>query len=261
MPSACPPSAQTVARTRCAAFRIVGARSVACGIVVAALHASVAVAAERPADRSLAEQARASLAAAATRVVDGTREVGMFALSLVGIDYRFGGDTPDRGLDCSGLIRYVFQEVTGVTLPRTSKELSRIGRDVRPADLAPGDLVFFNTRRFAFSHVGIYLGEGRFIHAPSRGGEVGVASLSSDYWRKRYSGARRLVGVLPALVPSLVARAEASASAMLNAQTMSMPDAASGRIPDVAPAVPGDAAHDPGATTPTADAGVSPPDP
>ena len=140
MPSACPPSAQTVARTRCAAFRIVGARSVACGIVVAALHASVAVAAERPADRSLAEQARASLAAAATRVVDGTREVGMFALSLVGIDYRFGGDTPDRGLDCSGLIRYVFQEVTGVTLPRTARDMSRLGEKVAIRDLRPGEI-------------------------------------------------------------------------------------------------------------------------
>ncbi len=179
-------------------------------VVIAALQASVAFGAERPADRSLAEQARTSLAAAATRVVDGTRELGMFALSLVGIDYRYGGDTPERGLDCSGLIRYVFQEVTGVMLPRTSKELSRIGRDVRAAELAPGDLVFFNTRRFAFSHVGIYLGDDRFIHAPSRGGEVGVASLSSEYWRKRYNGARRLVGVLPALMPSLVARAEAS---------------------------------------------------
>jgi len=71
--------------------------------------------------------------------------------------------------------------------------------------------VFFNTRHFAFSHVGIYLGNDRFIHAPSRGGEVGVASLSNDYWQKRYNGARRLFGVLPALVPSLIARAEASA--------------------------------------------------
>jgi len=185
-------------------------RFTALAVVIAALQASVAFGAERPADRSLAEQAGTSLAAAATRVVDGTRELGMFALSLVGIDYRYGGDTPERGLDCSGLIRYVFQEVTGVTLPRTSKELSRIGRDVRAAELAPGDLVFFNTRRFAFSHVGIYLGDDRFIHAPSRGGEVGIASLSSEYWRKRYNGARRLVGVLPALMPSLVARAEAS---------------------------------------------------
>ena len=210
-------------------------RFTALAVVIAALQASVAFGAERPADRSLAEQAGTSLAAAATRVVDGTRELGMFALSLVGIDYRYGGDTPERGLDCSGLIRYVFQEVTGVTLPRTSKELSRIGRDVRAAELAPGDLVFFNTRRFAFSHVGIYLGDDRFIHAPSRGGEVGIASLSSGYWRKRYNGARRLVGVLPALMPSLVARAEASVP-----PSPTSPDAGP-LAPDAVPAGSGDA--------------------
>jgi hypothetical protein len=107
----------------------------------------------------------------------------------------------------------VFQQVTGVTLPRTAQELSRIGKDIRTADLEPGDLVFFNTRRFAFSHVGIYLGNDRFIHAPSRGGEVGVASLANAYWQKRYNGARRLVGVLPALMPSLIAHAEASVPA------------------------------------------------
>jgi cell wall-associated NlpC family hydrolase len=182
-------------------------------VALAAAQAASAVAAERPADRSLAEAARASLSAAADRMVEGTRDLGLFALSLVGIDYRYGGETPDRGLDCSGLIRYVFQEVTGVTLPRTAKELSRLGETVKPRDLAPGDLVFFNTRHFAYSHVGIYLGDDRFIHAPSRGGEVGVAMLSSSYWQKRYNGARRLVGVLPALVPELIAHAQASVPA------------------------------------------------
>jgi len=179
-------------------------------VAMVLVHATSADAAQRNADHSLAEAARASLAAAADRMVEGTREIGLFALSLVGIDYRYGGESPERGLDCSGLIRYVFQQVTGVTLPRTAKELSQIGKDIRATDLEPGDLVFFNTRRFAFSHVGIYLGNDRFIHAPSRGGEVGVASLASAYWQKRYNGARRLVGVLPALMPSLIAHAEAS---------------------------------------------------
>jgi cell wall-associated NlpC family hydrolase len=185
-------------------------RALLVAIAIVAAQAATANAAERHADRSVAEAARISLAAAADRMVEGTREIGLFALSLVGIDYRYGGETPDRGLDCSGLIRYVFQQVTGVTLPRTAKELSRMGKDIRTAELEPGDLVFFNTRRFAFSHVGIYLGNDRFIHAPSRGGEVGVASLDNAYWQKRYNGARRLVGVLPALMPSLIARAEAS---------------------------------------------------
>ena len=183
-------------------------RLIACAIAV--LHASSAFAAERPADRSAADAPRASLSAAATRMVDGTRELGLFALSLVGVGYRYGGDTPERGLDCSGLVRYVFQEVTGVALPRTARELSRLGATVRTSELEPGDLVFFNTRSFAFSHVGIYLGDDRFIHAPSRGREVGVATLSSSYWQKRYNGARRLVGALPALMPALISRAEAA---------------------------------------------------
>jgi cell wall-associated NlpC family hydrolase len=175
-------------------------------LACAAWHAPPALGAERPAEGSLADAARASLAS----VVDGTREVALFALSLVGIEYRYGGATPEGGLDCSGLIRYVFQEVTGVTLPRTAKELSRLGRRVPAQDLEPGDLVFFNTRRFANSHVGIYLGGDRFVHAPSRGGEVGVATFSDRYWQKRYNGARRLVGVLPGLVPALIAPAQAA---------------------------------------------------
>jgi len=182
-------------------------------VAMVLVHATSAQGAQRHADLTLADGARASLAEAADRMLQGTREIGLFALSLVGIDYRYGGESPERGLDCSGLIRYVFQHVTGVTLPRTAQELSRIGKDIRAADLEPGDLVFFNTRRFAFSHVGIYLGNDRFIHAPSRGGEVGVASLGSAYWQKRYNGARRLVGVLPALMPSLIAHAEASVPA------------------------------------------------
>ena len=120
----------------------------------------------------------------------------------IAVDYRFGGTTPERGLDCSGLVRYVFQQVTGVVLPRTSQEISRLGAKIPLAELMPGDLVFFNTRRLQFSHVGIYLGEDRFIHAPRQGGEVEVVTLSKVYWQKHFDGARRLVGALPALIPS-----------------------------------------------------------
>ncbi|MBI3148654.1 MAG: C40 family peptidase [Betaproteobacteria bacterium] len=122
---------------------------------------------------------------------------------MIGVNYKFGGNTPDGGLDCSGLVRYVFQQVTGVTLPRTSRELGRVGKKVAISDLMPGDLVFFNTRRFAFSHVGIYLGDNRFIHAPSKGSEVEIVKLTDAYWRKHFNGARRLVGALPGLmIPS-----------------------------------------------------------
>jgi cell wall-associated NlpC family hydrolase len=146
-----------------------------------------------------------SAPAAPATVWHGAQDLAAYALGLIGVDYRFGGTTPERGLDCSGLVRYVFQQVTGVILPRTSQELSRIGEKVTLGDLKPGDLVFFNTRRLQFSHVGIYLGEDRFIHAPRRGGEVEVVTLSKDYWRKRFDGARRLVGALPDLVPAAAA--------------------------------------------------------
>ena len=158
----------------------------------------------------LAAAARASASQAAAKVWQGAQDVAVFALGLIGVDYRYGGNTPDAGLDCSGLVRYVFQEVTGTTLPRTAKEMSRLGSKVAPADLAPGDLVFFNTRRFAFSHVGVYLGDGRFIHAPATGGEVHVSTLSQHYWKQRFDGARRLVGVLPSLVPNLITAAVAA---------------------------------------------------
>ena len=178
-------------------------------LALVATHGTATLAAERAAERSFGEVARASLGAAASRVIEGAQDIAVYALSLVGVDYRYGGETPDRGLDCSGLIRYVFQQTTGVSLPRTAHELARIGAKVPRSELVPGDLVFFNTRHSAFSHVGIYLGNGEFIHAPSKGGEVGVAQLSSSYWKQRYDGARRLVGVLPSLMPSIVSPAMA----------------------------------------------------
>src|SRR5207302_1076346 len=98
------------------------------------------------------------------------------------VSARRSGERPETsasgGLDCSGLVRYVFQQVTGVTLPRTAKELSRLGSKVSVAELKPGDLVFFHTRGLPNSHVGIYLGDDRFVHAPSRGGEVQIVTLS-----------------------------------------------------------------------------------
>jgi len=147
---------------------------------------------------------------AASKVWSGAQDVAMYALGLIGVNYKFGGDSPDTGLDCSGLVRHVFQEVTGVSLPRTAKEMSGLGTKVSPGDLKPGDLVFFNTRRFAFSHVGIYLGDNRFVHAPSRGSEVKIASIDQSYWQKHFNGARRVIGVLPSLVPHVISPAIAS---------------------------------------------------
>lgn len=125
-------------------------------------------------------------------------EVVVRGLSLIDTPYRFGGTTRETGLDCSALVQKVYREAIGLQLPRTTRGLARSGDKVSRKDLQPGDLVFFNTRRRAFSHVGIYLGGNRFLHAPSRGGKVRVERLSVAYWAKRFNGARR---VLPATDP------------------------------------------------------------
>jgi cell wall-associated NlpC family hydrolase len=159
---------------------------------------------------ALSSAAPAHAQSTAAKAWSGAQDVAMYALGLIGVSYKFGGNTPDAGLDCSGLVRHVFEEVTGVSLPRTAKEMSRLGAKVPATELQPGDLVFFNTRRFAFSHVGIYLGDNRFVHAPSRGSEVRIASIDQSYWQKHFNGARRVIGVLPSLAPSVISPAIAS---------------------------------------------------
>ena len=119
-------------------------------------------------------------------------ELAMNALGLIGIRYRMGGNTPENGLDCSGLVRYVFKQAWGANLPRTAEELSHVGASVQAHELQPGDLVFYNTLRRGFSHVGIYLGDNKFIHSPSAGGQVRIESMDISYWRTRFSGARRV---------------------------------------------------------------------
>ena len=121
-----------------------------------------------------------------------TSELAMQAMGMLGIHYKRGGNTPDSGLDCSGLVDYVYKEAWGTILPRTAIELSKIGKTIKTQDLQTGDLVFFNTLKRGFSHVGIYLGEHKFIHSPSSGGQVRIESLDVNYWKKRFNGARRI---------------------------------------------------------------------
>jgi cell wall-associated NlpC family hydrolase len=121
-----------------------------------------------------------------------TREVALHALSQVGTPYRFGGTSPEAGFDCSGLVFYVYQRGAGVALPRDTQRLSEVGAPVSADELEPGDLVFFNTSGRPYSHVGIYLGAGRFIHAPTTGGSVQLVHIRDRYWQTRYDGARRL---------------------------------------------------------------------
>ncbi len=124
----------------------------------------------------------------------GSRTMASTALKLLGVKYRFGGDTPSTGFDCSGLVGYAAEKSLGLKLPRKSSDIARQGKSVGKNDLKKGDLVFFNTRGHRFSHVGIYLGNQKFVHAPRTGSVVRVESMETAYWKKRYNGARRLHG-------------------------------------------------------------------
>lgn len=116
----------------------------------------------------------------------------VYALSHIGVRYKWGGDNPDKGFDCSGLVRWVFNRTWGIMLPRRSADMAQQGQEIKRDQLQPGDLVFFNTLRRAYSHVGIYLGDGRFLHAPSSGGQVRVEDMNTPYWLQRWNGARRV---------------------------------------------------------------------
>jgi cell wall-associated NlpC family hydrolase len=114
------------------------------------------------------------------------------AMDLLGVPYRRGGSTESSGFDCSGFVRYLYENSVGQLLPRRAEEQARSTETIDRSELKPGDLVFFNTMKRAFSHVGIYVGDGKFIHAPRTGKAVKVDDMRSAYWQKRFNGARRV---------------------------------------------------------------------
>src|SRR5476649_2111251 len=122
----------------------------------------------------------------------GREEISIQAMSLVGVPYRWGGNTPEAGFDCSGLVRYVVDRAASVNLPRTTADMSVRGESIEPDEVAPGDLIFFNTTGRPHSHVGIYVGKLRFVNAPSTGGTVRLDYLTNPYWAKRFDGIRRV---------------------------------------------------------------------
>lgn len=124
----------------------------------------------------------------------GPQALASTALTMLGTKYRFGGAAPSTGFDCSGLVGYAAEKSLGLKLPRQTSQIARLGQSVKRTELQEGDLVFFNTRGQRFSHVGIYLGDRKFVHAPSSGSVVRIESMDIAYWKKRYNGARRLVG-------------------------------------------------------------------
>ncbi len=146
-------------------------------------------------------------AALVRSVRDTASDLVMSAMNFLGVPYRLGGNSNESGFDCSGFTRHIFESSVGLVLPRRADEqattagLLKIARD----ELKPGDLVFFNTMRRTFSHVGIYLGDNKFIHSPRTGASVRVEDMSENYWSKRFTGARRadVLAAATAALPSL----------------------------------------------------------
>jgi cell wall-associated NlpC family hydrolase len=122
-------------------------------------------------------------------------ELVVTALNFVDVDYKWGGNSAEEGFDCSGFTRHVYQTVGGIALPRSAEQQAAAAgfRSVALHELAPGDLVFFDTTSRRFSHVGIYVGDGRFVHAPRTGAQVRMDNMRSSWWASRYAGARRSV--------------------------------------------------------------------
>ena len=125
--------------------------------------------------------------------VDLAQELIGHGMAYLGIRYRLGGTSPETGFDCSELVQRIYRNAAGLDLPRTAADMARLGQKIRREELRPGDLVFFNTMRRTFSHVGIYVGDGRFLHAASGGGVVRMDAIGKHYWTTRFNGARRLL--------------------------------------------------------------------
>ena len=137
-------------------------------------------------------------------VSEKASELVVTAMGFLGVPYRRGGNTVESGFDCSGFVKSMYEQTVGLILPRKAAQQAAATQKIDRADLQPGDLVFFNTMRHAFSHVGIYIGEGKFIHSPKPGAEVRVESMSLAYWKRRFDGARR-VPTAPPETPALQA--------------------------------------------------------
>ena len=118
--------------------------------------------------------------------------LAQYAMSQLGIRYRYGGKSPNTGFDCSGLVGYSAQQSLGLKLPPRADDIAKLGNNIARQELQVGDLVFFNTMGRRYSHVGVYIGDSKFVHSPAAGGVVRVENMNDRYWDKRFTGARRL---------------------------------------------------------------------
>ncbi len=139
------------------------------------------------------------------RVTNRASELVVNAMGFLGVPYRRGGNSVETGFDCSGFVRAMYEQSVGLLLPRRAEQQAAATERIDKTELQPGDLVFFNTLRHAFSHVGIYVGDGKFIHSPRPGAEVRVESMGLRYWQSRFDGARRVAAAqAPETAPATV---------------------------------------------------------
>ncbi len=143
-------------------------------------------------ERGLIQQTLGHIEQVGQSMRDTTSDLVGTAMGFLGVPYRRGGNSAESGFDCSGFVRTVYSQTVGLVLPRRANEQAAATDTIEKRDLQPGDLVFFNTMRRAFSHVGIYVGDGKFVHAPRSGAKVRVEDMDSSYWKRRFDGARRV---------------------------------------------------------------------
>lgn len=149
--------------------------------------------AEKPAEKPVEKGLVHRLGQVGERITDTTAELVVTAMGFLGVPYRRGGNSVETGFDCSGFVRAIYEQTVGLILPRRASEQAAATQVIDKRDLQPGDLVFFNTLRRAFSHVGIYVGDGKFVHSPKPGAQVRVEDMNGSYWQRRFDGARRVL--------------------------------------------------------------------
>ena len=142
--------------------------------------------------QQISNQLGGPLQSARTAFGGKASELVIQAMGLLGVPYKKGGTSEEKGFDCSGFVRYMYEKSVGLVLPRRAEEQAKVTEEISRSELKPGDLVFFNTLKRTFSHVGIYVGDGKFIHAPRPGKAVRVDDMREAYWQQRFNGARRV---------------------------------------------------------------------
>ncbi len=145
-----------------------------------------------PPRKSAAVRPDRTIALSGIKADGAGREILMYTLGMLDLNYRFGGNNPEAGLDCSGMVSYIYRNAVGISLPHNAAQIATLARPVSTSGMQVGDLVFFNTLGRSFSHMGIYIGDGKFVHAPRTNSSIRVDRLDNSYFAARFEGARTL---------------------------------------------------------------------